>query len=632
MITFKTLKFSNLCSYGDVPFTLDLSASKVVAFTGQNGSGKSTILDALSFVLYGKPWRKVPKGKLVNNRNKRGTYAEISFSTERNEYIVKRGIKPDIFEIWRDGELINQDAKSKDYQSVLESEILRLSWGAFNQVVVIGKATYTPFMQLEAAPRRVFVESILSLQIFSAMKELLRADLSAKERELSAAEAALKVAIPVVASSEKTLDSYVAMRDSPDMVSSHEAAAKVEEAQQAYALACQAEEEATAKLRDLIRDASDAHAAKTREIKAELLPANAALNDAKAAKKADEDAVQLIQQYADGELREARRLRVSADSLDTSTSCPTCGGPIDASTALAHRNELLGKAAEHEAAAAGTAADLDEAKKALAASSLVVEAKQAIVDAIKARDNAHAVTPYDRSDAITEARATLSSKEQARSNAVKDLDHARAAHSSAVKRETELDGLIEAAKGALDSAVAQVESYGKTLETVNASLQVLTANQVMLKDTGIKATILRRYVPVINQIVNKLLADMGFFARFELDEEFNDKILSRGFEEMTYNSFSEGEKLRIDMAVLLAWRELCIMTGSSSTNLIIFDEILDASFDQQGLDAFMKALIERDDINLVCITHHVDRIDEFVDRQYGFAKVDGYSVFKEIVE
>lgn len=632
MISFKRLKFSNLCSYGDVPFDLDLSAAKVVAFTGQNGSGKSTILDALSFVLYGKPWRKVPKGKLVNNRNKRGTYAEISFSTEKNEYVVKRGIKPDLFEIWRDGELVNQDAKSKDYQTVLENEILRLSWQAFNQVVVIGKATYTPFMQLEAAPRRVFVESILSLQIFSVMKDLLRADLSAKERELSAAEAALKVASPQVATAEKTLSSYVSMRDSTDMLSSTEAAAKVDEAQQAYALACQAEEEAAAILRGLVAAAADAHAAKTREIKAELVPANNDLTAALAAQKVDSDAVALIQQYAEGERREARRLRSSADALDTRTTCPTCGGPIDASTVLAHRTELLTRADEHEAAANASEPDLEEAKKALDASTRNAETKKAFVDAIKARDNAHAVTPYDRSDAIVEAKAVLAEKTQAVSMAVRDLDHARSQHSSAVKRETELDGLIATAQSAVEAAVAQVASYTKQLEEVNARLQVLTANQAMLKDTGIKATILRRYVPVINKIVNKLLADMGFFARFELDEEFNDKILSRGFEEMTYNSFSEGEKLRIDMAVLLAWRELCIMTGSSSTNLIIFDEILDASFDQQGLDAFMKALVEKDDINLVCITHHVDRIDEFVDRQYGFAKVDGYSVFKEIVE
>ena len=632
MILFENIKWSNFCSYGDVPFSVNFRDASVFAFTGKNGSGKSTLLDALSFALYGKPWRKVVKGKLVNNRNKRGARVEVNFSTDKHAYKVVRGIKPDVFEIWRGEELLNQDSKARDYQKALEDEILGLSWEAFNQVVVIGKATYVPFMQLDTPKRRAFVESVLSLQIFSEMKKLLSADSSAVDRDLSAAKATKAATIPLVSQSESSLKTLEEMKSAG-------VSAEIVELKEAVECATSVHEEKDLEWSNLMGEVSDLEKSLQEKLdesnaqaEREVVKAKAGLDAFDGEISSAESELNTLKSQDQGVERDISRLRQEIAKLDTREVCPTCGAAMDASQSLKHKKEIEDKITglEREIASRGPsiASSIDKIaeirKRRNEASSLWADAIRKERE-VKARGFS-SWPEYVR--LVQDAKNAEAEVKQVK----RDIDSMLERIKQAEERAASLDGKIEEAKTKLEANKALLSKYAEDEEALDFASQVMSATQSMLKDTGVKATIVRRYIPVINEIVNKLLADMGFFARFELDENFDDKILSRGFEEMTYNSFSEGEKLRIDMAVLLAWRELCVLTGSSATNLVVFDEILDASFDQEGLDAFMTAMVERDELHLIVITHHPERLDHFVEKRIGFHKVDGYSRGEEVTE
>lgn len=568
MIYFEQIKFTNLCSYGDASFEFNFEDAKVSAFIGINGAGKSTILDAMAFVLYGKPWRKVVKAKLVNSYNKRLLVVALTFRDANHKYKVVRGIKPDVFEVWRDGKLINQDAKSRDYQKVLEDDILGLSWQAFNQVVIVGKATYTPFMQLDTPNRRAFVESVLSLQVFSAMKKDLALRASAASKDLAVEDAKFCSFAPRLASINATIARLKATKNDTSVLSIVDAVSLHGRAVGHHAKAERELSEARAELAPLV--------VAERAIAAEVAGVNEIIRSASG---------------------DVRRMKESLQRLDTTGKCPVCGQAVDASDAKRHSDEITAQVIEIEAVIGEANAELEAIRSRHAAATNAMNAQNSVVTAALQ-------ATYQASSSVREAEA---------------------AHNAAKRRATDIEDLIDASRQELVAVEKARDDSSEIVTILTRANTVIKTSSKMLDDSGVKATILRKYIPVINSIVNKLLADLGFFAKFELDVEFNDKILSKGFEELTYNSYSEGEKLRIDMAVMLAWRELCIMTGSAQTNLLIFDEILDGSFDQQGLDALMVALTERDDLNLVVITHHPDRIDQFVDRHLIFEKVDGYS-------
>ena len=632
MIHFESIAFRNIGSYGDVAFEYDFRAAPITAFVGVNGSGKSTLLEALAFVLYGKSWRGVPKGELVNKKNRRGAWVEIKFTAPKGSFRVVRGIKPDVFEIWQDDKLLNQDSKSRDYQKTLESEILGLTWDSFNQVVVIGKASYVPFMKLKTETRRSFVEAILNLQVFKVMNDLRRVQSSAADKALLTAQTRLTSTQPRVDIATRNIENYKAMLADPSSVKLEDAKAAMEALTVELTESTRKGRELQYERENLVSNQRTVWLDVVAELEAVVAAKKASVEHLQAhATTLDADA-NAVRDFITSCRAEAARLRRQINGLDTRGVCPTCGGPIDASNVLKHSAEL--EAAEQEQLDMAKAAEPDLAAALAAIQAYHPTVLAAVNELAAANDDLNVMRRMDPANGHAQVTPELEdvdcriAEEKAAFQGLQvRLAQARSDYDSAHRREVELANLMKQAEDDLAKASGEVAALEVEQATAARDVQVLGVVASILKDSGAKATIIRRYIPVINGIINELLASMGLFVKFELNEEFDDKILIRGFEEMTYNSLSEGEKLRIDMAVMMAWRELCILTGSSSTNLLVFDEIFDASFDEQGLEAFMQYIAERDDLNVVTMTHHPDRIDHFVSRTLRFRREDGYSVF-----
>ncbi len=626
MLDFKRIKWVNFGSYGDRAFEMNFADAKVWAFTGKNGAGKSTIIDAISFALYGKPWRKIVKAKLVNNKNKRACRVEIEFVAPTGSYRVVRGIRPDIFEIYRDEVMINQDSKSRDFQSYLENDILGLSWDAMNQVMIIGKAKYVPFLQLTTEARRSFVEGVLQLEIFTAMRRIASQDSTGIEKDLAVASKDVDRLVQIIDQAVQSRENLLRIRQ--------ETSQQEIDSIKSSILGTEARLKALETSYDDIQPRIDARVS---SVKSGLATTRAEFsNNLATAKKELDDfsevvgAARAARDTAIAEratiLSDQRNAKELLERLLGSKNCPTCGKPLDNASSDEHVDEARKRIVEIDNALTVVDARLVEVRDDLA----VLETTQRSLQDVVAKERTilaqhDMISPSQDSEVVkmtaeaSEVKSRLSQEARALGDLVERLGRQE-------RNLKSLDEVIENSNKQIDEYTASLAASRESFSDMGRLQQAMNIVVGMLKDSGIKAVIMRRYISVINTIVNKLLADMGFFAVFELNETFEDKILTRGFEEMSYHSLSEGEKLRIDMAVLLAWRELCVLTGSSSTNLIVLDEILDASLDQEGLDAFMLALNENKDLNIVCITHHPTRFEHYIQRQLTFNKVDGYSV------
>jgi DNA repair exonuclease SbcCD ATPase subunit len=554
VIFFNTLRYKNFLSTGNSFTEIPLSKNQTTLIVGENGAGKSTILDALCFAMYNKPFRKVNKPQLMNSINKKDLVVELEFDIGSNRYKIIRGLKPNIFEVYQNNNLISQDADNRDYQEILEKQILKLNHKSFCQVVVLGSASFIPFMQLPAAARREVIEDLLDIQIFSTMNSLLKEKISANATKIMDVEYQYDLTSEKIAMQHQYI---VAMQKNND-----EQVVKLKSDIKEYMDRIEAEKSSIASLDEQIG----------------IL--NEQINDQdqvnKKQKKLQVLETQLIDKLA--------KLQNEIEFFNLHDNCPTCKQAIDndfkCETVAAKENQMQ-----------ETNAGVEQLRQEI----------QTIQDRIqKITDISSQITSLNI-EKITHSNSISGLLSQCK-KAAKDIEE--------LQKKTEDFVLNDDKMKELEQTIGSLaEQKGELLRDKDA----LAVAAIVLKDNGIKARIIKQYIPVINKLINKYLASMDFFVNFELDENFNETIKSRFRDEFSYASFSEGEKMRINLAILFTWRAVAKLRNSASTNLLIMDEVLDGSMDSNGTDEFLKIINNlTHDTNTFIISHKVDQlVDKF---------------------
>ena len=568
MILFKTIRWKNFLSTGNNFTEVDFQKSNTNLIMGSNGSGKSTILDALTFVLYNKPFRKINKPQLVNSVNEKDCLVEIEFSIGSREYKVIRGIKPNIFEIWIDGNVQNQDAAQSDQQKKLEEGILKLNYKSFTQTVILGSATFVPFMQLTSANRRDIVEDLLDIKIFSTMNGIL------KDRVRSCNEVIREASIR-----KDMIEDKIEMQESfiKDIEKSGKERIDRKEKQV----------ENLHKEVDVIMDENDG---KTLKIMDELQPKLENLNNTKKTlKKLNTIKVKLEQKI--------QNIVEEHKFFEDNTVCPTCTQPLEEQFRLDKIVDIQEKSKE-----------LNEGYKELEATINVEQEKD-----IEFTNCSSEINRLNNDISTNNVR--ISGINRQIKNLRKEIqDVADQVSNRNTERET------------LKNLKEDLDKTEKERSSQREEVSYLDFAHSLMKDGGVKSKIIKKYLPLMNQQINKYLQMMDFYINFSLDEEFKESIRSPIHEDFSYDSFSEGEKMRIDLSLLFTWRDIAKMRNSASTNLLILDEIFDSSLDGAGTDFFttiIKFVIQ--DAHVFVISHKTDELMDKFDRIIKFDKVKGFS-------
>jgi len=570
MIKFHKVRFKNFLSTGNEFTEIDLSRKKTSLVIGANGSGKSTMLDALTFGLFGRAFRKIPKTALINSINQKHTVVEVEFSIGRNQYRIHRSIKPNKFEIYLNGKFMHQDAAVRDMQSILEQQILKLNYKSFTQVVVLGSSTFTPFMQLNTPERRAIIEDILDIQVFSVMNDCLKQRTSTLRNELSEIKHNIQIGESKIESQE-------------------EAMKRLEENR----------EEMIDKLSKDIKEHEDQSLDYKTNIKVnmdELGSCHTKIDDESAVRK---NLQELLSDEKGFEL-ERRKFMKELSFYESNDECPTCKQDIESE----HKNHICDD----------TTTNIKVLDKQLSERSISIQEIN---------------TRLDEISEVYKQINLLQISMQKEQNLV-DTNERYIKKIESQIRDLEAQEHTEGDK-------EQLDKYRKALNT----LQGMEANlvdkrhyydlaEILLRDGGIKTKIVRQYLPIMNKLINKYLASMEFFVQFELDEEFNEEIKSRYRDNFTYSSFSEGEKMRIDLSLLFTWRSIAKLKNSVNTNLLILDEVFDSSLDEGGTDEFLKILHTLDDnTNTFIISHKGESMNEKFNNIIEFEKVNNFSRIKK---
>jgi DNA repair exonuclease SbcCD ATPase subunit len=547
MIHFKQVSYKNFLSTGNQPNVILLDRVPSAIITGQNGAGKSTILDAITFGLYGKPYRNINKPQLVNTVNEKNCVVEIEFEVNQIPYKIVRGLKPGIFEIWQSGRLMNHDAAAKDYQAKLE-EIIGLNYKAFTQIVILGSARYQSFMDLSTNDRRVIIEEILDITVFSKMNAVLKTRQQNVELEIRDNDYQKEI-IQTKISAQKSLIKNLMNR-------SKESEDKVEEERAKVHAQIQLVEDNINKVDDEISkiEPIDVDALKTKLVEAK--------SKGKEVQTKVADLEKQIQFY------------------ETADTCHSCHQTITDET---KEKQITSLSSEKE--------KLDKVKP------LLFEAFQSLTTKIS--DGQLVV---EKISELQHKRTTFVSEKKAMTTLLNSL--------VVTTKESDNDSLEEAkALGAsfVDEKL-KCEKQHMTLVEKRHNLEIC---KILLKDDGIKSKIIKQYLPVMNQLINKYLDKMGANYSFNLDEQFNEIIKSRYRDTFSYASFSEGEKQRIDLALMLTWREVAKLKNSVNTNLLILDEIGDSSMDGEGTDILWEIIEQMENSNVFVISHKTSNIDKF---------------------
>jgi DNA repair exonuclease SbcCD ATPase subunit len=565
MITFKKIRWRNFISTGNTFTELSFTDTSTTLISGENGSGKSTLLDALTFALFNKPYRNINLPQLTNSVNEKECVVELEFTDGKSEFKVIRGQSPKVFEIWKDGKLLDQEAKARDGQRILEEQILRMNYKSFCQVVILGSANYIPFMRLPAAERRSVVESILDIGVFSIMNVLLKERVSQNKEESTQVDTQMALARERVKNQKKIIeDERKRCQSDKDWET-----AEIDKTNQAIAKVNGEMGGLLTRIESMLETVGDKSTITKQREKFILLR---------------------------GQIeRKVSNLRKEVEFYQNNNTCPTC-------------SQALEETLKHTA----------------------IETKSKKVDefdiALKELQDKLKETE-ERLDTINDTLLEVASLQSLVSKKTSDIESLNSYITKVRGRGGDTTKLIteEAALQTLMSAEEEVLESKKELVEENHYMGLAA---VLLKDGGIKKKIIKHYIPVINRTINKYLSMMNFFVNFNLDDEFNETIKSRHRDIFTYASFSEGEKRKIDLALLFAWRAMAEIKNSLSTNLLILDEVLDGSLDDTSTEAFLEIVngMRGQGVNVFVISHKSKEVlqDKF-ERHVQMAKVGNFS-------
>ena len=567
MITFETIRWKNFLSTGDQWTEMSLCETNSSLIVGSNGAGKSTLLDALCFVLFNKPFRKINKPQLVNSINEKGLMVEVVFTIGVDEYIVKRGIKPNIFELYKNNKLLDQDAAAKDTQKYLEQSVLKLNFKSFTQVVILGSSTFVPFMQLAAHHRREVIEDLLDINIFSNMNSLLKDRIRVAQSQSKDCEHMLTLAEGKVFAQQKLISSLQEVNDN-----------RQEEKKKKY-------QENLALMEDVKTQKSNVENA--------IKNVENTIGDYDAAAKT----LSTLRQGQADKKSELKLISKELKFFKDHDECPTCSQQIEKEfkTAVIGANTSKGKVIAEE----------------IVQFNIDIEQASSIVSAIS-----------EQSMKLKELRSDLTTIDRdyvrLEFENLRIQDEITKLQSNTPNIDKEQEHLIKV-KEEFDQTKTDCAGVSRTLD----EYEVVSK---LLKDSGIKSQIIKKYIPVFNQLINKYLQSMDFFVNFTLDEEFNEVIKSRFRDDFSYSSFSEGEKQKIDLALLFTWREIARMKNSVATNLLILDEVFDSSLDASGTGELLQILRNLgNETNVFVISHKGEiLVDKFL-RTIKFEKINDFS-------
>ena len=554
MINFKYVKWKNFLATGNISSSVILDKSVTTLVIGENGAGKSTVLDALCFVLFGKAYRPIKKAQLVNSINQRDCEVEIEFQIGTNQFKVIRGIKPNIFQIWRNGKELDQEAHSKDFQKILEDQILKLNYRSFTQVVILGSSCFIPFMQLPTSHRREVVEDILDIKIFSIMNLLLKQHFKSTALEISE----LSVENRLNEQNKKLQQNHLGNVEETSSKRIKGLNAEKEGYQNDLAKKSLKVEDLEEKIKTLIPSESNYDKMSTLKI-----------------------------------LMESKKTHTEKkiNFFNENDDCDVCEQPIEQSFKDVRVDELGSKVEEYDNALGQMKIELDKLNSSIN------------------EMNTH-------SNTINGLKSEIKSITGLLERCQNDLDKLNDEKGKTDKIKEEI--------AELDTKIKKVDDQIKELKQENFYLDIC---KNLLHDTGIKSKIIKQYLPVMNQTIQRYLGILDFYVNFTLNEQFEETIKSRYRDDFSYASFSEGEKMRIDLALMFTWREIARLKNSTNTNLLIMDEVFDSSLDATGTDDFLKILNSLESQNIFVISHKGDILfDKFnsiirFEKQKNFSKI-----------